>query len=767
MSGWNLSSHRGVRRAAVKPVRAANARRRAGRAVLWGVPVLFLLLLAATSGRAQDAGAMIPTPQPDPAQPAAEAIVPLETEAPALPLLPASPAASRVLGVVDKPELVFLLQKAGLDARPLSYAQLEVGALDLFGLLMIDLEKPLSVAAAAFVSDFVARGGRLIACSWGAAVAPRRQAAFPAYRLLEALQVRVTGWSADGNAYLRAGDAAPLFRALPSFLDVRIRATPLIEPLASGRVGAYWVSEDLSRRGGSDVRSPAIVLAPRCAYFAPNVLAEALHSRQMLRLLINAISHLVPGLAPDPARLALAELEVVLGEARRVAAISQDPDAPGLLAVAEGKSVTAQALFTQPAGPLDATAALQPPVTGALSPEGEAGATGNGVVDAASAGAPEAAAQEGTSAPAVPSPDAGQTLAAIAEAIAASERVALLQIPCRTVEARGVLLPRRVLPPSRFAIGKLLDSLQAAGINLVFAEVYSAGQTLSPGPHQDPRFAGHNPLASLIAEAGPRGIAVHAWISLLTAGAPGQKGGILSTNARWAAQTRNGGRYVSGGEQWLCPSQVEPRDTVVQRIQQALANVPIQGVLLDGVDYGGLPEACYDPNCVALFRSDTGRNPREALKGEWEQEWLRWRRGRIDTLVRRVARAVRAQHPTVPLHLAVTAASADPRNNSLADWRTWIREGWIDGLCPHSGTGIAPTARKSTERVLRLAPGTRVMPIVDTARVRTARHAMTLVTALQEGGATGILFDLPQPITGAWCAELGRGSFRRTAALPW
>ena len=178
------------------------------------------------------------------------------------------------------------------------------------------------------------------------------------------------------------------------------------------------------------------------------------------------------------------------------------------------------------------------------------------------------------------------------------------------------------------------------------------------------------------------------------------------------------------GEQAL-PSQVGPRDTVVQRIQQALANVPIQGVLLDGVDYGGLPEACYDPNCVALFRSDTGRNPRESLKGEWEQEWLRWRRERIDTLVRRVARAVRAQHPTVPLHLAVTAASADPRNNSLADWRTWIREGWIDGLCPHSGTGIAPTARKSAERVLRLAPGTRVMPIVDTARVRTARHAMT------------------------------------------
>ena len=88
--------------------------------------------------------------------------------------------------------------------------------------------------------------------------------------------MRVTGWSADGNAYLRAGDAAPLFRTLPSFLDVRIRATPLLEPLASGRVGAFWVSEDLSRRGGTDARSPAIVLAPRCAYFAPNVLAEAL-----------------------------------------------------------------------------------------------------------------------------------------------------------------------------------------------------------------------------------------------------------------------------------------------------------------------------------------------------------------------------------------------------------------------------------------------------------------------------------------------------------
>lgn len=755
---------------------------RAGRNVGWtaallGALAVSLIVLAVIPGMAQEDGVVPPAEPPaaQPAQPGTDAVPQPGTDATALQLLPASPAASRVLGVVEKPELVSLLRKAGYDARPLTYAQLDVGALDLFGLLMINLERPLSVAGAAFVSDFVSRGGRLIACSWGAAVAPRRQPAFPAYRLQEALRVRITGWSADGNAYLRAGDGTPLFRGLPPFLDVRIRATPLLDAMPSGRAGAYWVSEDVSRRGRSDTRSPAVVLGPRCAYFAPNVLAEALHSRQMLRLLANTIGILIPGLSPDAGRLALAELEVVLAEARRIAAGSPDPDAAPLLAAAEGKSTAARPLAHRATASPAATAALQPaavtavmqPAEGAPAPAGDP-AAGNGTPVGEVAIAPSPI--DGQAAPppsTVPVTIPAETLTAIADAIDAAERVVLLEIPCRTTEARGVLLPRSVLPPSRFAIGKLLDGLRAAGVNLVLPEVYSAGRTLSPGPNQDPRFAGHDPLASLVAEAGPRGIAVHAWVSLLTAGPPGMKDGILATRAQWAAQTRNGGRYVSGGEQWLCPSQVGPRDAVCEGIRRALVNAPVQGVLLDGVDYGGMPEACFDPTCVAAFRTDTGRDPREALKGEWEREWLRWRKDRINTLVRRVVRDVRTVRPGVPLHLAVTAATANPRIESLADWRAWIRDVWIDGLCPHSGTGIAPTTRKTAERVLRLAPGTRVMPIVDTARLRTARHAMGLVTALQEGGASGMLFDLPQPVAGAWCAELGRGSFRRTAALPW
>jgi len=358
-------------------------------------------------------------------------------------------------------------------------------------------------------------------------------------------------------------------------------------------------------------------------------------------------------------------------------------------------------------------------------------------------------------------------LPVIAEAIDAAERVILLQVPCRDRELRGVLLPRSALPPSRVAIARLLDGLRAAGVNAVFPEVYSAGQTLAPGPDQDPRFAGHDTLGSIVAEAAPRGIAVHAWVSLLKAGPPGMKGGILASRAKWAAQTRNGGRYVAGGQQWLCPSQADARDAACEGIRRAIANAPVQGILLDGVDYGSGGEACYDPVCVALFRSDTGRDPREAVRGEWAVEWMRWRRDRLNTLVRRVTRDLRASRPGLPIHLAVNEGTANSPADSTADWRMWVRVRWVDGLCPHSDTAVPATARKRAERALRLAPYGRVMPIVDAARVRTARHAMALIGAMQEGSAAGVLFDLPGPVADAWSADLGRGCFRRPAGLPW
>ncbi|MBI3947942.1 MAG: family 10 glycosylhydrolase [Armatimonadetes bacterium] len=720
-----------------------------------------------------------PTPPPTP--PAGAPGIPLAPGPTALQLQVVSPAQLPAIGVVDAPELAELLRKAGYDARVVSYQDVDAGALDAYGTLLVNLERPLTLTAAAFLRDFVQRGGRMIACSWGTTVSPKRQLAFPAYRLQETLQVRINGWSAAGNAYLRSVNSGAAFRGLPEYVEVRSRSTPLVEALPGGKVEASWVAEDGTPSGRSAARSPALVTTACTAYFAPDILSEALLTRNMLRLLENAIRMLSPVAAPDPRRLALAELEVALGEARRVAAASTDANAAALLAAAEARaSAAAASTSLPPAGsPVPAAAApaalAAPPIAAAPAPgsagggaQTDPGALAPGGDPLAPGLAPDATGLE--IAPAVPPDTPAAALsptatAAIAAALDAAERIGLLAFPSRPVEARAVLLPRSLLPASRAAIGQLLSNLQAAGINLVVPEVYCGGLTLAPGPNQDPRFAGHDPLASILAEAAARGMSVYAWVPLLTTGAPGATSPFAPG---WSAQTRAGARYVSSGLQWLCPSQAGARDALCAGVRRVLASYPVQGILLDCLDYGGVPEACYDPTCVALFQADTGRNPRtETLRGEWEAEWLRWRRERVSTLVRRLTRDLRTVRPGVPILAGISAVGIEPRSYAIADWRSWVRQSWVDGICPELDSGDTAAARKLSQRVQLLAPGTRVLPVVSTARVRTSRHAMRLVTAAQEGNAAGVVFDLPSPLVHRWGVFLARGSFRQPARLPW
>lgn len=697
----------------------------------------------------------------------------------ALPLQVVSPAGLPTLGVIGAPEVAELLRKAGYDARVVSDADVDMGVLDAYGTLLVNLERPLTLTGAAYLRDFVQRGGRMVACSWGAAVSPKRQIAFPVYRLQETLQIRIKGWSATGNAYLRAANRSAVFRGLPEYVEVHHHATPLVEAVAPGKVEAIWVGED-GAPSGRAARSPALVTTERTAYFAPNILTEALLSRNLFRLLENAIRVLSPVSAPNPRLLVMAELEVALGEARRVAQASRNDAIKALFTQAESKAQAAWAIASLKPAPESAS-----PVVGHLGQASNANPLApTGVASSAAdpAGATPTVPQETpiASEPAEGNPLESATpvpqdvpiselsptaIAALVEALDAAEQVALSVFPSRMVEARGVLLPRGRLPASRAAIGQLLSQLQATGINLVLPEVYSGGLTLAPGSTQDPRFAGHDPLASLLAEAAARGLSVYAWVPLLVAGAASEPSRFP---AGWNAQTRNGARYVSNGLLWLCPSQIGVRNALCEGVRRALANYPVQGILLDCLDYGGVPEACYDPNCVSLFQADAGRNPRtETLRGEWEAEWLRWRRERVSTLVRRLTRDLRSVRPGVPILAGISAVGIEPRSNAIADWRTWARLGWVDGICPELNSGDTLLARRLSERVQLLAPGARVLPVVSTSRLRTSRHAMRLITALQEGNAAGVLFDLPSPLVHRWGALLSRGSFRQAARLPW
>ena len=147
----------------------------------------------------------------------------------------------------------------------------------------------------------------------------------------------------------------------------------------------------------------------------------------------------------------------------------------------------------------------------------------------------------------------------------------------------------------------------------------------------------------------------------------------------------------------------------------------------------------YDPNCVATLPLVTGRNSREALKGEWG--------ARVAALATRDR--IDAGAPYSPAVRPNTYGAAPPRRHGSPRGSEEQLAGrlaaWIAGV----DTASARIKRHQdhahrTQQRSACFPWRqyRVMPIVDTARIaQLARHDPGNRAA--RGAAPGILFDLP------------------------
>lgn len=276
--------------------------------------------------------------------------------------------------------------------------------------------------------------------------------------------------------------------------------------------------------------------------------------------------------------------------------------------------------------------------------------------------------------------------------------------------------------PSRIA--PLLTRATKLGATDLFVQVYRGGRAFypaAPGIERTPKAAsfaeaGVDPLAQLIAAAHQQGLAVHAWVNVLSLSTRRDAAMIESLGREAILIDRKGRsvldypdfdlpepdrRFYRMGTRgiYLDPALPSVRRQLVSTFADLVSRYPkLDGLHLDYIRHPGvLPfspgsrfgvglEFGYGEKSRARYRAETGRpDPIDgAAPGtvRGANHWDKWRREQVTRLVSEIAAATRSVRPGLVLSAAVISY-ADRAYLSLAqDWRAWLESGSIDLAIP-------------------------------------------------------------------------------------
>lgn len=237
-----------------------------------------------------------------------------------------------------------------------------------------------------------------------------------------------------------------------------------------------------------------------------------------------------------------------------------------------------------------------------------------------------------------------------------------------------------------------LDTAVDNGLNTVVLQVRPTADALWPSPYEpwsqvltgtQGKDPGWDPLRTAVAEAHDRGLQLHAWFnpyrianhtdpSKLAESHPARQ------NPEWVV--------TYGGKLYYNPGLPEVRTFVQQAMLDAVEKYQVDGVHFDDYFYPYPVAGQTFDDTDAYDRYGGGFATRAA-----------WRRDNIDKLVVEMAAGIRRIRPTTQFGISPFGvwrnAATDPLGSDsragvqtyddlYADTRKWVREGWIDYICP-------------------------------------------------------------------------------------
>lgn len=237
-----------------------------------------------------------------------------------------------------------------------------------------------------------------------------------------------------------------------------------------------------------------------------------------------------------------------------------------------------------------------------------------------------------------------------------------------------------------------LDTAAAMRLNAVVLQVRPTADALWPSPYEpwaecltgeQGRDPGWDPLGTAVTEAHRRGLALHAWFNPYRVANHTDPGRLLASHP---ARLHPEWVVPYGGKLYYRPGLPEVRRFVQNAMLDAVRRYEVDAVHWDDYfyPYPVAGETFDDADAYARYGADF------ADVGDW-------RRHTTELLVRETAERIREVRPGVRFGVSPfgvwrnqakdpegsrTRAGVGTYDDLYADTRQWVREGWLDYICP-------------------------------------------------------------------------------------
>lgn len=255
-----------------------------------------------------------------------------------------------------------------------------------------------------------------------------------------------------------------------------------------------------------------------------------------------------------------------------------------------------------------------------------------------------------------------------------------------------------------------------------------------------------DPLALMIQEAHANGMRVHAWINtFLVANVgtlPQLPEHIIYKHPEWLMVPRPLSKKLYGLDPkspeylaalrdytrtnravleglYVSPAHPEVKEHLRRIWLDVATKYDVDGLHFDYVRY---PNRNYDFSRVALERFRNSLNPKLSATDKdtlqriaqrnplvyattFDDQYAQFQREQINEVVESVYRAVKERKPEVTISAAVYADGNEGYRARFQDWKTWLRRGALDVICPMAYTPDTAIFKKQMTQALTLANG--------------------------------------------------------------
>jgi uncharacterized lipoprotein YddW (UPF0748 family) len=266
---------------------------------------------------------------------------------------------------------------------------------------------------------------------------------------------------------------------------------------------------------------------------------------------------------------------------------------------------------------------------------------------------------------------------------------------------------------SRERAQELIESCKKAQISQIYLQVFQSGKA-----YYDSKIAGRekyeNMLKSagadmvdyLLEEAGKSGIAVFAWVNVLSLGKNDRADvlekfgtGVLTRDQNLRTPLRSDGPseldkyYLREDQLFLDPADPRVKDYVRSVIAEIISRYPgLQGVHLDYIRYpyivptvpGSRFNRCgltygYTKSNIEEYTRKAGVNPHSGkMNDSMSIAWDNWKREQLTGLVSEISQGVKKAAPGMLVSCAVLPSLERAYTSSCQDWPLWLEQGIVD-----------------------------------------------------------------------------------------